>query len=267
MSNRRSSTNLLHPTTAFLLRRSRSFRCHDESAGKRRQTAWRIFVFVHFSPKKLSKMSRTRPRSPHCVNARAHGNAHVAFARGHGADAASEDAQERGRRERREPRGQRDPIAEGHLARREIARRRPEGAKLRVVQQRVAVRVLRRGRQGARGAGVPQVRLAFSRRAAESPLTRHRRRASAHPRRLKARAFPRPTRTAGSFSSASPVADLGPSAPRARGDNLVRRPERRTRRAARAHATDRSRLPRLLARLSALASAGAPRCTARAAVP
>jgi hypothetical protein len=39
------------------------------------------------------------------------------------------------------------------------------------------------------------VRLAFSRRAAESPLTRRRRRASAHPRRLNARAFPRPTRT------------------------------------------------------------------------
>ena len=197
---------------------------------KRWKRAGRIFYGRSIFAKKLSKMSRTRPRSPHCVLARAHGNAHVAFARGHGADAASEDAQERGRRERREPRGPRDPIAEGHLARREIARRRPEGAKLRVVQQRVAVRVLRRGRQGARGAGVPQVRLAFSRRAAESPLTRRRRRASAHPRRLNARAFPRPTRTPRDlFRAPRPSRIWGLRARRARGDTLVGRPERRTR--------------------------------------
>ena len=140
MSNRRSSTNLLHPTTAFCF----DGLVHFDVPTKALETAWRIFYGRSFFAKKLSKMSRTRPRSPHCVLERAHGNAHVAFARGHGADAASEDAQERGRRERREPRGPRDPIAEGHLARREIARRRPEGAKLRVVQQRVAVRVLRR---------------------------------------------------------------------------------------------------------------------------
>ena len=226
MSNRRSSTNLLHPTTAFCFDGLVHFDVPTKALEtKALETAWRIFYGRSFFAKKLSKMSRTRPRSPHCVLARAHGNAHVAFARGHGADAASEDAQERGRRERREPRGPRDPIAEGHLARREIARRRPEGAKLRVVQQRVAVRVLRRGRQGARGAGVPQVRLAFSRRAAESPLTRRRRRASAHPRRLNARAFPRPTRTPRDlFRAPRPSRIWGLRARRARGDTLVRRP-------------------------------------------
>ena len=183
MSNRRSSTNLLprHGVNAAAV----------------------SILYSFFSRKKLSKWW-SNAFAVAALRRRARVRAHaVAFARDHGADAASEDAKKGRRRKRRDPRGPRDPIAERHLARREIARR-PEGTKLRVVQQRVAVRVLRRGRQGARGAGVPQVRVVLSRRAVRSSLTRRRRRGSRAAVGLMRAQFHHP-RAPRIFSSASLV--------------------------------------------------------------
>jgi hypothetical protein len=59
MSNRRSSTNLLHPTTAFCF----DGLVHFDVPTKALETAWRIFYGRSFFAKKLSKMSRTRPRT------------------------------------------------------------------------------------------------------------------------------------------------------------------------------------------------------------
>ena len=158
MSNRRSSTNLLH-------------------RHKRQRDCGVDFCIRSFSRKKLSKMVVERVRGRGTASSRAvRKRARRVRARPWRRRCV------RGRQELRATQAARPPrshetrsLRARRLARREIARR-PEGTKLRVVQQRVAVRVLRRGRQGARGAGQPvaQVRVVLSRRAVRSSLTRRR---------------------------------------------------------------------------------------------
>jgi len=74
-------------------------------------------------------------------------------------DVASADAEEVGRKERRFPRTD-QTISRPRVPRCEIlqGRQRPSRAELRVVKQRLAVRVLRGCGEGAGGARVPQVR-------------------------------------------------------------------------------------------------------------
>ena len=180
MSNRRSST--LKPFAASAS--STRLRCR--------------FLYSFFSRKKLSKMVvETRSRSPHCVVARGYGNAHVAFARDHGADAASEDAKKGRRRKRRDPRGPRPDRGEAPRATRNRATARRHEASRCPAAGGCSCITSGSSRRSRSGGTTSACRSLTSRGAVVAHPTSSSR--VARRCRLNARAFPRPTRAADLF--------------------------------------------------------------------
>ena len=266
MSNRRSSTNLLHPGMAFCFNATASM---TTVMKQRNQTDWGVDFCIRsfreknsarwwsnaFAAAALRRRARVRKRARR-VRARPWRRRCV-----------------QGRQEREATQAARPPRATGP----------DRGGAPRATRNRATARRREASRCPAAG-GCSCITSGSSRRSRSGGTTSACRSLTsrgavvAHPTsssrvarrcRLNARAFPRPTRAADLFRAPRSSGSEDARATNRGGDDLVGRPEHRARRAVpRARVTHRSRFSPVLS-LASLPHfhTGAPRCTARAAVP